>query len=262
MHSIHPIGQAVCAVEGLLKNGGINMKVIDLYPSFYCLCIKNRNGEEQMFLQKDISPNSTLCRIDLFENKETLDRWIKEEQEIQAQNEWWSTHAIYERLYPKKIFVKDFSELMREKEDIDSVTVVDKDGVRRLYFRDDFEYGYDSFPMATQKLYPKEPIYIINRQRELDEQTILQKESYFITYPEVAKPLFSVGIREWADELIGRKPNQGYYIEQTTLYDVYMRTKLSSKDPGFFILTREEAPHYILRKADLKKIVEGRLDYH
>ena len=44
-------------------------------------------------------------------------------------------------------------------------------------------------------------------------------------------------------------------------YDVYMRTKLDSKDPGFFILTREDAPHYILRKTDLKKIMEGTVDY-
>lgn len=36
-----------------------------------------------------------------------------------------------------------------------------------------------------------------------------------------------------------------------------MRTTLEEKDPGFFILSREEAPHYILRKKDLKKIVEG-----
>lgn len=237
------------------------MSVIDLFPSFYCLYIKDLKGEEQMFLQKDISPESTRCRIDLFENKKTLYRWIKEEQEVQALNERWGIHAIYERLYPKKIFIKEFSELMREKEEIDSVTVIDKNGVRRLYFRDDFEYGYDSFSLSTQKLYPKEPIYIINRQRELDEQIILQKESYFVTYPEIATPLFSVGISEWADDLISRRPNQGYYIEQTTLYDVYMRTKLDSKDPGFFILTREEAPHYILRKSDLKKIVEGTLDY-
>src|SRR5690625_2332827 len=135
---------------------------------------------------------------------------------------------------------------MKEKEEIDSITVVDKNGVRRLYFRDDFEYGYDTFPISHQKLYPKEPIYIINRQRKLDEQITLQKESYFITYPEIANPLFSVDIREWADDLISRKPNQGYYIEQTTLYDVYMRTELESKDPGFFILSRKEAPHYIL----------------
>jgi len=237
------------------------MSVIELYPSFYCLYIKDHKGEEQMFLQKDISPESTRCRLDLFENKETLYRWIKEEQEIQALNERWSIHAIYERLYPKKIIIKEFSELMREKEEIDSITVVDKNGVRRLYFRDDFEYGYDSFPISNQKLYSKEPIYIINRQRELDEQIILQKESYFITYPEIATPLFSVGISEWADELISRRPNQGYYIEQTTLYDVYMRTKLDSKHSGFFILTREEAPHYILRKTDLMKIMKGTLDY-
>lgn len=237
------------------------MSIVELYPSFYCLCIINREGEEQMFLQHDIAPESNRCRLDLFENTETLYRWIKEEQAIQAQNEKWSIHAIYERLYPKKIFLKEFQELITEKEEIDSVTVVDKNGVRRLYFRDDFKDGYNSFPLSSKKLFPKEPIYIINRQRELDEQTILQKESYFITYPEIATPLFSVGIREWAEELISRKPNQGYYIEQTTLFDIYMRTNIDSKDPGFFILSREEAPHYLLRKKDLKKISEDTVDY-
>lgn len=237
------------------------MSVIDLFASFYCLCIKDYKGEEKMFLQNGISSESTRYRLDLFENEETLYRWIKQEQEIQALNKRWNIHAIYERLYPKKISIKEFSQLMREKEEIDSVTVVDKNGVRRLYFRDDFEYGYESFPISNQKLHPKEPIYIINRQRELDEQIILHKEPYFITYPEIATPLFVVGILEWAEELISRRPNQGYYIEQTTLYDVYMRTKLDLKDPGFFILSREEAPHYILRKKDLEKIVEGTLDY-
>lgn len=237
------------------------MSVIELYPSFYCLCIKNREGEEQMFLQHDIAPESARSRLDLFENTETLYRWIKEEQEIQARNENWSTHAIYERLYPKQLFLKEFQQLITEKEEIDSVTVVNKNGVRRLYFRDDFKNSYDPFPLSSQKLYPKEPIFIINRQRELDEQTILQKESYFVTYPVIATPLFAVGIREWAEDLISRKPNQGYYIEQTTLSDLYMRTKIDSKDPGFFILSREDAPHYILRQKDLKKIVEGTVDY-
>lgn len=237
------------------------MSIIELYPSFYCLCIKNREGEEQIFLQHDIAPASARSRLDLFENTETLYCWIKEEQEIQAQNENWSIHAIYERLYPKKMFLKEFQQLITEKEEIDSVTVVTKNGVRRLYFRDDFKNSYNPFPLSSQKLYPKEPIFIINRQRELDEQTILQKESYFVTYPEIATPLFSVGIREWAEDLISRKPNQGYYIEQTTLSDLYMRTKLDSKDPGFFILSREEAPHYLLRQKDLKKIVEGTVDY-
>lgn len=237
------------------------MGIIDLHRSFYCLYIKDGKGEEQMFLQRDISPNSIRCRLDLFENEETLYRWIKEEREVQALNERWGIHAIYGRLFPKKICITAFSALMKEKEEIDSITFVDKNGMRRLYFRDDFEYDYDTFPLSNQRLFAKEPIYIINRQRELDEQIILQKEAYFITYPEVATPLFSVGIKEWADELIDRKPNQGYYIEQTTLHDVYMRTGLEAKDPGFFILTREEAPHYILRRKDIKKIIEGRLDY-
>lgn len=73
--------------------------------------------------------------------------------------------------------------------------------------------------------------------------------------------MFSVGISEWADELISRKANQGYYIEQTSLYDIYYRTKLNSKDSSLFILTREEAPHYILRQNNLKMIVEEVLDH-
>lgn len=237
------------------------MSIIDLNPSFYYLCIKDRQGEEQMFLQKDITPNSTKCRIDLFENEETLYHWIMEEQAIQALDEHWGIHKIYDRLYPKKIFISEFRQLMEEKEEIDSITFMNKDKVRRLYFRNDFENGYDTFPPSSQKLYPKEPIYIINRQRELDDHTVIQKESYFVVYPLVASPLFSLGIREWADDLISRKPDQGYYIEQTTLHDVYMRTELEEKDPGFFIFSREESPHYILRKADLKKIIEGTVEY-
>lgn len=237
------------------------MNVINLHPYYSCLYIKNRHGEEQMFLEKGLSSNSSKYRLDIFEDKETLYRWVNEEQEIQAQKEWWGIHAIYDRLYAKDISLIEFAKLMKEREDIDSITFVDKNGVRRLYFRSDFdEYGYDTFPISNQKLHPKEPIYIINRQRELDEHTILQKESYFTTYPVIATPIFSVGIKEWAEDLIKQKPDQGYYIEQTTLYDVYMRTTLEPKDPGFFILSREESPHYILRRNDLKKIIEGRFN--
>lgn len=237
------------------------MNVINLHPNYYCLFIKNGYGEEKMFLEKGLSSNSAQYRLDLFEDQETLYRWVKEEQEVQARNERWGMHAIYDRLYAKDISLMAFAELMKKREDIDSITFVDKNGVRRLYFRSDFdEYGYDTFPISNQKLHPKEPIYNINRQRALDEQTILQKESYFTTYPVIATPLFSAGIKEWAEDLISRKPDQGYYIEQTTLSDVYMRTTLERKDPGFFILSREESPHYILRKSDLKKIIEGRFN--
>lgn len=237
------------------------MNVIDLIPTFYCLYFKDHEDKEQMFLQSDVLSKSNRRRLDLFENEETLHHWVKEEQEALALKELWGTHAIYDNLFAKKIWLTEFAQLMEEKKEIDSITFVNENGIRRLYFRSDFTYGYDTFPTSQQKLYPKEPIYIINRQRELDEQTILQKEAYFITYPELATPLFSVGIKEWADQLINRKANQGYYIEQTTLYDLYMRTELELKDPGFFILSREEAPHYILRKKDLKKIIEGTLDY-
>lgn len=237
------------------------MSVINLHPHYYCLYIKNRHGEEQMYLEVGPSSKSSKYRLDIFEDKETLDRWVKQEQEVQAHNDRWGMHAIYDRLYAKDISLIEFAKLMKEREDIDSITFVDRNGVRRLYFRTDFdEYGYDTFPISNQKIHPKEPIYIINRQRALDEQTILQKEAYFTTYPVIATPLFSAGIKEWAEDLISRKPDQGYYIEQTTLYDVYMRTTLERKDPGFFILSREESPHYILRKSDLKKIIEGRFN--
>lgn len=233
------------------------MKVIELYPSFYCLCIKDHNNEEQVFIQKDITPGSKRCRLDLFESPETMRRWIQKEQELFEMNAQWGMHAIYERLYPRRIQSSEFHALIREKEEIDSVTIVNKKGVRLLYFRDDFIDGYDALTVSSQKLYAKEPIYIINRHRKLAEQNVLQKESYFVTYPEIATPLFSIGILEWAEDLIQRKPDQGYYIEQTTLSDLYMRMNLQAKDPGFFILSREDAPHYILRKHDIRNIIEG-----
>ncbi|KAE9632958.1 hypothetical protein GND95_10590 [Defluviitalea raffinosedens] len=238
------------------------MSIIDFATSFYCLYFKNNKGEKQMFLQPDITPSSSRYQLHLFESKETLFGWIKQEQKIQALNEWRGIHKFYDRLYPKKIYITEFSTLMKENEEIDSVTVVAKNGVRRLYFRDDLTPDFNTFPISSKKLHSKEPIYIINRQKKLDKKIVLQKESYFVTYPEIATPLFSIEILEWAEDLISRKPNQGYYIEQTTLYDIYMRTTLEEKDPGFFILSKEEAPHYILRKKDLKRIVEGRWNNH
>lgn len=237
------------------------MKIIDLNPSFYCLFVDRGGGHTKRFLQAELSPNPKRYRIDLFENEDVLKRWVQEEQAVFAQNEQWNMHEMYSRFYAEKISVQDFATLMEKQEEIDSVTFINNDGVRRVYFRIDFADDFSSFPVAHQKLYAKEPIYMINRQRELNEKVVLQKESYFVTYPQVANPLFSVGSRDWAEELVDRKPNQGYYIEQTTLHDVYMRLKLEDKDPGFFILSREEAPHYLLRKADLKKIMEGTLDY-
>lgn len=56
---------------------------------------------------------------------------------------------------------------MEEREEIDSITLVDKNGIRRLYFRDDFEYGYDTFPTTTlydvymrTKLEAKDPVFL------------------------------------------------------------------------------------------------------
>lgn len=237
------------------------MSVIELFPSIYCLCVKNHKGEEEIFLQQDIAPNSERYRLDLFEDEMSLYRWLEEEQARQVQNEWWHTYKMLGKLYAKKMTIKELQRLIRERENIDSVTFITKNGVRRLYFRGDFAYEEDLFSIPGQKLYAKEPLYIIYRQREINEQIILLKEAYFITYPEIATPLFSLGMREWAEELIGRKPNQGYYIEQTTLYDIYTRIKLKPKDSELFIFSSEEEPHYILSKTDLEKIVEGTLDY-
>src|SRR5699024_11545267 len=200
-------------------------------------------------------------RLDLFETEAAAYRWIEEEQKINTMNGHDGTYALYERFYPKKIYMTELSALMREKEDIDSITLVSEHGVRRLYFRDDLEDGFRTFPIAHQKIYPKEPISIINRQKALNEQTVLQKDTYFVCYPVISKPLLSVGIEDWAEILVSRRPNDGYYIEETTLHDIYMRTELEAKDPGFFILSRENAPHYILRKADLKKIIDGEVEY-
>ena len=240
-----------------MLKGGIVMSLIDLYPSMYCPYIANIRGEEQMFLQRDINPNSNLYRLDLFENKETMYAWLKKEEEIQAQKEQWSMQAIYKRLYPKKIFLQELIKLMEDRKEIDSITFVGKDGLRRLYFRYELENNYRYLLEPNQKLYLKEPIYIINRQRKLDEQVILQKESYFVVYPVIATALFSLDIREWAEDLISRKPNQGYYIEETTLYDTYNRANLNLNDTSLYILTRGSPPHYILRQSDLKKMAEA-----
>lgn len=238
------------------------MNIIDFSPSFYCLYIENREAVEQIFLQRDIAPESNRTRIDLFASEAAARRWIESEQEIQAEKGYENMHAIYDRLLPKKIFTSEFSTLMETHQEIDSITFVDENGVRRLCFRDDLDvYGLDIFSNVYEPLHPKEPIFIINRQKELDEKTILQKDAYFVTYPEIATPLFSIGILDWADDLISRRPNDGYYIEQTSLYDLYMRMQLEAEDPGFFILSREEAPHYILRIKDLKKIIDGTIQY-
>lgn len=237
------------------------MKLVDLYPSFYCLFVNRGGGHEKMFLRSELTDEPARYRFDLFESKESAMRWIESEQDILALNESWGMHEVYSRMLVKKVSVKDFAVFMEENEKIDSVSFVDNQGVRRLYFREDFDYGFDVFPMPYQRIYPQEPIYIINRQKSLDDKIVLQKDTYFVTYPEVAPPLFAVGSRDWAEELIARKPDQGYYIEETTIEDVYMRANMNEKDPGFFILSREEAPHYLLRRSDLQKIVEGSLEY-
>lgn len=236
------------------------MTLIELYPSFYGLYIKNHSGEEQLYIQEDISLNSNRCHLDLFESPEVMQRWVEKEREIFKADEHWGMYEIYERLYSKKIYSTEFQKLIREKEEIDSISIVANKGGRRLYFRDDFIDGYDSLIVPSQKLHAKEPIYIINQYKELAEQNVVQKESYFVTYPIVSTPLFSAGITEWAEELIQRKPDQDYYIEQTTFAELYMLLDLQVKDSNLFILCRENAPHYILRKSDIENIVNGTFD--
>ena len=233
------------------------MAIVELFPTFYSLYLNNAEGEPQLFMQKDFASSTLRYRLDLFEDEASLYRWVKEEQAILAQQERWGVYHIYERFYAKKMSNHDFQQLVQQRDDIDSVTLMTKTGVRRLYFRDDLTENYADFLLPAQKLHAKVPIYIIQHQRALTEQVVLQKEAYFITYPEVAVPLFSLEMREWAEELIERKPNHGYYIEQTTLQEIYQQQKLTTQAEGFFILSNDEAPHYMLRLKDIQQMIEG-----
>src|SRR5699024_6817428 len=228
--------------------------------SFYCPYIKNNQGDELIYFYKDISPDSTRKRLDLFESEEAMYRWIREEQKIHVKQERWSIFNIYDRLYPKKIFITELAQLMRRDVDLDCITHIDNEGVRRLYFKDEFENGYHSFPTSNHQLHPHEPIYMIYRQKKLNHRVTIQKESYFIVYPEVAFPLFSAGMLEWAEDLIDRRPNEGYYIEQTSLHDVYRRSIIEGENP-FFIFSREAGSHFLLREADIKKIIDRTVTY-
>src|SRR5690625_7262027 len=108
------------------------MNITDFAKTYYCLYLKNNNGEEQMYLQKDITPDSTRYQIHLFEGEETLLNWIKQEQEIQALNERWGTYKLYDRLYSKKIYITEFSTLLKEKEEIYRDTVILESSVIRI----------------------------------------------------------------------------------------------------------------------------------
>ena len=231
------------------------MNVVDLYPSLYCLYIKDMNDVERMFFQKDVTPGSSRRRLDLFESPEVAQRWIESEQTLFLKNDHANMHNIYGRLYPKKINALAFQQLMNEHENLDSITIVDNDRMRRLYFRDDFIHGYEGLLAPSKPLNIHEPIYMINRQKKLNEKTILQKESYFVVYPVIATPLFSAEMIDWAEELVLRYPDDGYYIEQTTLSDLSMRLDLETKDPGFFILSQTETSLYVLRKDDIDRLL-------
>lgn len=233
------------------------MGVIELYPSIYCLYFEDMEGRTEMYLQRELLSDSNRLRIDLFESEKAAYKWINQEKEIMMQTNRESMSAFYERLTPHKLSLNEFSSLMRDNENLDSVTLVDENTLRRLYFRYEFEGNFHQFPQTNDEIVSKESIYVLSRQRSLDNQTILQKEFYFVTYPEIASPLISVGVESWADDLLSRKPNQGYYIEETTLHDIYLRIRLEEEDSGLFILLRDEGPHYIFRETDLKRIVES-----
>lgn len=230
------------------------MNVVDLYPSLYCLYIKDMNDVERLFSQKDVTPGSSRCRLDLFESLEVAQRWIDSEKSLFLKNGHANMHNIYQRLYPKKIDAFAFRQLINEQENLDSITIVYNDRMRRLYFRDDFVHGYEALLTPSKPLNIHEPIYIINRQKKLNEKAILQKESYFVVYPIIATPLFSAEMLDWAEELVLRYPDDGYYIEQTTLSDLSMRLDLETKDPGFFVLSQTETTLYVLRKDDIDRL--------
>lgn len=236
------------------------MTVIDFNKSFYCLSIKNNQGGELIYFYTDVTPGSTRKRLDLFENEEVMHVWIREEQKILAKDEMWSTFNVYNKLYPKKIFITEIVQLMKEDVDLDCITYIDHASVRRLYFKSELENNDYFFPTATHQLHPREPIYMICRQRKLNSKVTLQKESYFVVYPEIALPLFSAGKYEWAEELISKRPNEGYYIEKTNLHDVYKRSLIEG-DNSFFLFSREVGSHFLLRDTDIRKIIDGKVIY-
>src|SRR5699024_3699943 len=111
------------------------MNIVDLRQSYYGLFVKGQEGKEEIYLQKDMIYKTNRLRVDLFETEAADYRWIEEEHKINTKNGHDGTYARYERFYPKKIYMTELSGLMREKEDIDSITLVSEHGVRRLYFR-------------------------------------------------------------------------------------------------------------------------------
>ena len=232
------------------------MTVVELFPSFYCLYLTNPKGEPYLYLHQDFTSSVNRYCLNLFEDEATLYRWVREEQAIQALQQRWGQYRIYTRFYAKKMSSQDFQQLLKDRADIESVTFMTKTGVQKLYFGDDSKAGYEAFLLSGQPLHPTEPIYSIQRQRALDAQVVLQKEAYFITYPYLATPLFSWEMREWAEELIERKPNQGYYVEQTTLLAIYRQAMLRKNPSALFVFACETGPHYVLRLTDLQKIIE------
>lgn len=232
-----------------------------LNQEMVCLYITNEEGKEILYIYEDIFTGGSRSRLDLFESEKAARLWLKEEKELFTQANQRGNLAQYNKLSPGKILLTQLWELVDKDETIDSITVVDEDCVRRLYFRDNFHYCKSTFPKGIRPILPKEPLHMVVRNRDKTEKLTIMKESYFVTFPEIAMPLFSVGVASWAEQQVAYYPDQNYYIEETTLLDVYHRNRLTASRTNFFLFTREASPHYLLRSKDLKKIVDGSREY-
>lgn len=230
------------------------MTVINLYSSIYCLKTNEINGDKPLFMRKDYLSSYERTKLDLFESDSAALEWINKEKEKTVSNK--GSKTMLEKLTPHKISLNDFAQIMHKYNKIDSVTFLDNNGVCRLYFRADFENNFLTFPSLVRSISPTEQMYVLSRQRKLKNGSILQKEYYFITYPEIATPLLSLNLESWVSELLEQKSDQGYYIETTNLKNIYQRAILDKSDNQMFLLSREEGPHYLLELSDLKKIVE------
>lgn len=263
MYGKKNIQNAIIVLEtGKVRKGGHNMEIINLKTSFCISKIVKGRGEDVIFTQGGLDKNPNRYRIDLFEDEETLFNWVEKEQAYLDLEIQGATYQIYGRLYPERLYQIEFCELMEREEKIDSISFTKKNGVRRLYFRKDFEDDYSKFPSSQQIVSAKEPIYILSRQKRLNGRLSLQKEFYFSLYPEISIPLFTVDMEEWAEEMLNRSLGQGYGIEQTNLLEVYNRTCMTSNNRELFTLARGEGPNLTLRQDDLKKIVEGSQEYY
>ena len=233
------------------------MKITNSTAGIYCLYARDHDGEEHLYIQKINISASPKKRIDLFESERAAYNWLDQEQAAFAMNGRWGLHANYKKLMPGKISPDEVWALIDADEKIYCLTFTDENCVRRLYFRDEFASCFPNFAGSAGNIDPEETIYAVVRYGSRDEEEISLKVHSYITYPEIAYPLFSAESCPRASEFLAGKSDPDCYLEPVTLADIYQRVKQKKKDPGSFVLCRQDSPHYILRRKDLRRIVEG-----